>query len=197
MKRPALLGLAALLATALACDSAEAPKPAPPEPTPKVQEPAPTPKEVEGLVDFSNPKAQLKTRYPASGIGTEGGCDAAGCTWTFALLDDAGANREDARVSFFFPAEAPGVEALQEEHVPKLFAQHEDWSKNGTAGGNAAQPWLRQVTSFNDGPDHVGRIMVGESKTGTFVVTEQIALADLEAIRPMLGAIYANLVFER
>jgi hypothetical protein len=181
----------ALLTALLACgETASEPAPAAPA--------APTPAEPAlpaGLAAVDLPDAPLTTALPTETGAHASRCDEAGCTYVFGLSDGSGAPRPDASVSFFFPATALSLDELRQAHIDGptgAFATHPDWQRKASAAGNAAQPWLQEAHAF-DNEAVVGRIMLGTSPRGNFVVTELIAREALNAARPVLSAAYVHL----
>jgi hypothetical protein len=152
----------------------------------------------EGLVAFDDGKAPLKTAYVKDGTAYSDTCDDSGCRYVFGLPDEDGAPREDASVTFLFPANNPAVTVIRDTMIQGdngVFAKHPEWVAGLQSGGNAAMPWLQQVTSFSANDTMVGRVMVGSAPMGNFLVTEVVNKQDLEQARPILAAIYQHLSF--
>lgn len=194
MSRPLLLAL-----FVAACGGTEpTPQKAPPErAAAATPPPAPTePAAPEGMVWFKNPDAPFKTAYPKEGVSQLTACSESGCEYLFAMNDDAGKPRKDARVTLWFPKPWEQTDTLTKKWLEgdtSAFKKNPTWKKSGESEGNAAQPWLKKVVSFEDGNNGVGRLLFGESKQGSFVITELLNQSDLEKARPLVAAIYANL----
>lgn len=187
-----LLALAGLLGATLACDSAE-----PPKPEVKAETPKPTPKarEIpEGSVLFKDADAPFTTVHKKEGVATSKSCDDKACTWVFGIPGEDGKPLEDAQISVLFPKTKSSVDDVKNAYVrgPHGVFGNAAWKKTGVAGGNAAMPWLQEVTSFETEGEVVGRVLVGENDGGAFRIIEHMKREHLNAMRPLIQSIYVN-----
>lgn len=158
--------------------------------------PAAAPKATPGQTAFAEAKVPFTTAYPDGTMSHLLACTDKGCEVTFQAKTAAGAASKESRIVFQVPAAKKTADELYAELVtgPEgLLKKNPGWKKGAESGGNPGQPWLRKVLSFEDGKDAVGRVMVGEASTGAFLITERLATAELEAARPAIAALYANL----